>query len=410
MSTQSTKKRILFVDDEPNVLAGLRRMLRSLRNEWEMEFVSSGPDALTRMQESPFDVIVTDMRMPGIDGDELLADVLNRHPETVRIVLSGQADQQTVQQSIARTHQFLSKPCDPETLKTTVKRACALRERLANESLIRLVSQVTTLPSLPKTYNEVLAELRSADPSLQRAAELISKDVAMTAKLLQLVNSSFFGLPRRIEDPAHAASLLGLKILKPIVLSAGIFAQFDGAHIDGYAIEDFSDHGLAVSRCAQRIAEEEGADKDSVDDSALASMIHDVGQLVLASRLPDRYRDTVRLAKREGTYLRDAEADSLGANHADVGAYLLGLWGLPDPIVEAVAYHHCPRESPTDQFGPIATVHVANVLVAKTEARGLSAHVEEEIDHEYLERLGVADKLPKWQELVEDTVGQREAV
>jgi len=401
------KKRIIFVDDEPNVLAGLRRMLRGFRNEWEMEFAPGGAVALARMDESPFDAIVTDIKMPKMDGVELLGEVLHRHPATVRIILSGQADQEAVQRSLKRTHQFLTKPCNPDVLKATVKRACALRDKLANESLVRLVSQVTTLPSLPEVYNQLLTELQSPEPSLKRVAELISKDLAMTAKLLQLVNSSFFGLPRRIEDPAHAVSLLGLKILKPVALSAGIFAQFVGTRIGEHTIEDFSNHGVAVSKCACLVAEEEGADKECVDDSVLAGLIHDVGQLILASRLSEQYCDVVRAAKQEEKPLRDCEIERFGADHADVGAYLLGLWGLPDSIVEAVAYHHRPSESPVDQFGPITAVHVANVLINQTKACGLSTHVQE-VDEEHLRRLGAEDKLPKWRETVEQKLAEWE--
>jgi DNA-binding NtrC family response regulator len=154
------KRRILFVDDEPNVLSGLRRMLRSMREEWDFEFAGSGREALEVMQRTAVEVIVTDMRMPGMDGSQLLDEVLQRHPQVVRIVLSGQSDTETVLRSVRPTHQFLSKPCDAETLKATVARACALRDLMAEPSLKDLVSRISTLPSMPSLYLEVVKELR----------------------------------------------------------------------------------------------------------------------------------------------------------------------------------------------------------------------------------------------------------
>ena len=383
----------------------LRRTLSNagLRREWDMEFVDNGPAALEEMDLAPFDVIVTDMRMPSMDGAELLNEVQRRHPHTVRIVPSGQSDQESIERSIARTHQYLSKPCDPQLLKATVGRACALRDKLANESLKRLVSQVTTLPSLPEVYHDVVRELRSPDASIQSVAQLISKDVGMTTKLLQLVNSSFFGLPRRIESPAHAASMLGLNVLKPVVLSASIFSQFDRTNIPDYSLEAFSNHCVVVSRCAHRIAEYEQMEKEVVADSQLAALVHDVGQLVLASNLATEFGNALRLARENETTLSAAEVECLGADHADVGAYLLGLWGLPEPILEAVAFHHQPSRCPAEVFGPLTAVHVANVLVSETPLCG-PASANLEMDVEYLERLGLSERLPQWRQLVEEMI------
>jgi len=143
------KKRILFVDDEPNVLQGLQRMLRPLRDEWEMTFVSSGAEALQRLAQAPFDVIVSDMRMPNMDGAQLLTEVMQRHPEVIRIVLSGQANQEVVMKAVGPTHQYLAKPCDPESLKALVSQTSALRGLLTDATLKGLVASMKSLPSLP---------------------------------------------------------------------------------------------------------------------------------------------------------------------------------------------------------------------------------------------------------------------
>ena len=394
------KKQVLFVDDQPNVLAGLKRLLHGCRDEWEMTFVESGAEALARLQQRPYDVVVTDMKMPGMKGAELLTEVRHRHPQTVRIVLSGQSDQVDIERSIGSAHQYLSKPCDPEVLKTTVARACALRDRLAGQSLKRLVSQVTTLPSLPIVFAELMRELRSEEASLARVGELIASDVAMTTKLLQLVNSSFFGLPRRVATPQQAVQLLGLNVIRPVALSAGIFAQFKVDSLPGYSLENLTAHAMHVSRVAQRIAADLTTDRTLVGDSLLAGLIHDVGQLVLASGLTEGFQRALDRARENAVPLYVAERAELGVDHAALGAYLLELWGLPEPVVEAVAFHHEPSKCPCQEVTPLTAVHVANALVnqlAEDSVFTLSGAV----DAEYVHSVGVEDRLPAWRTFTE---------
>lgn len=395
------KRRVLFVDDQPEILAGLHRMLHSLRNEWHMEFAESGEKALTLMAESPFDVVVSDMRMPGMDGTQLLTETMTRYPGTVRIILSGQADQVSVMKAITPAHQYLSKPCDTETLKATVARACALRDTLSQQSLICLVSKVTTLPSLPHIYTKLLEELQSEGASVQGVAELIAQDIGMTAKLMQMVNSSFFGIPRRVESPTHAAAMLGLNVLKPLVLSAGIFSQFHADGLHGYSVESLMEHSLAVSHLAQQFAKSHSDNKELAEDALLAGLLHDVGQLLLAANMPEQFGTALTLARDNKISLCDAELKFFGATHADVGAYLLGLWGLADPIIEAVAFHHQPSKCAADSFTPLTAVHVANILANEAQTScGITYSLDMDVD--YLEHCGVVDQLPKWRDMADN--------
>ncbi|NOY28958.1 MAG: HDOD domain-containing protein [Planctomycetes bacterium] len=398
------KMRVLFVDDQPNVLAGLRRMLRGQRDAWQMEFAESGEEALALMAVSPFDVVVSDMRMPGMEGSQLLAETMTRYPGTVRIILSGQADQTSVLRAVTPAHQYLSKPCDAEALKSTVARACSLRDTLSEESLIRLVSQVTTLPSLPHIYTELLEELQSEEASVQGVAELITQDVAMSAKLMQMVNSSFFGIPRRVESPTHAAAMLGLNVIKPLVLSAGIFSQFSSENYQGFSMDALMEHSLAVSQLAQQIAQSQSDDKELAEDALLAGLLHDVGQLLLVANIHEQYGKTLTFARENQVSLCDAELECLGACHANVGAYLLGLWGMTDSIVEATAFHHHPRKCMAEDFSPLTAVHVANVLVNETQASDSNITVDLNMDMDYLEDCGVADQLPTWREMANSKI------
>lgn len=323
------KRKILFVDDEPNVLQGLKRMLRGMRNEWDMVFAESGEEALRILEGDAFEVVVTDMRMPGMHGAELLKKIQKKFPEIVRIVLSGHSDQELILKSVRTAHQYLSKPCDAETLKNTMSRACALRELLQDETLKQVVSNIDTLPSLPKLYQEIMEELQSEDASMDRIAEIISRDVGMSAKILQMVNSAFFALPRHIESIAQAVNLLGLETIKALVLSAQIFSQFESKGVSESFLEKLWGHCMATAAFAKAIAKEEGLSREVVDDAFLAGLLHDVGKLVISTGLPEKYREIIKRSRENGNTLSEVEQELLG-DHPWGGRWLpdgaLGLY------------------------------------------------------------------------------------
>ncbi|MBN1908942.1 MAG: HDOD domain-containing protein [Pirellulales bacterium] len=391
------KKQVLFVDDEPKVLAGLRRMLRGLRHDWDMEFVEGGRPALDHLVNSPCDVVVTDMRMPGMDGCQLLREVMERYPATVRIILSGQCDRQTVLKAVGPTHQFLTKPCDSDTLKSTVARACRLRDHLPDQRSKELVSQVQSLPSDPSAHNRLVAEIRSSTPSLERATEIIAHDMAMSAKVLQLVNSGFFGTPQRVSDPAHAATLLGLESLRDLVASPNVFFALQGEPAQEHFFDALVDHSLAVANAAEKIARAETDDPTVIKDARLSGLLHDIGALVLSKDSPELYLETLAVAQQKQLLLREAEQQIFHSARDDIGAYLLGLWGLPDPVVKAIAFHMKPCESVEDTFSPLTAIHVANVFVE--EANLKTPGRAETVDDNYLSRIGRADRLEHWREL-----------
>ncbi len=286
-------KKILFVDDETNLLAGLQRMLRRMRNEWQMAFAPGAHEALEILKSDSFDVIVTDMRMPGMDGCQLLNEVKERYPEIVRIILSGHSDKEAILKSIGPVHQYLSKPCDAEVLKATITRACAMRHLLENDSLIKIISRIESLPSLPTLYTEVIEAVNSPDGSLARVGEIISKDVGMSAKILQLVNSSFFGLPTHVSTPARGVDLLGLETVKALVLGVKIFSQFSRSDSPGYSIANLWNHSIATSYIALKIAKRLKLKQSDIDDSFLTGLLHDIGKLILLDRLPAKACDEI---------------------------------------------------------------------------------------------------------------------
>ena len=389
-------KRIIFVDDESKVLGGLRRLLYPLRTEWNMTFAESGVQALTAMERDAFDVIITDIRMPGMDGIELLGRVREAYPEVVRIVLSGQSERDLTLKSAASAHQYLSKPCDAETLKKTLARAIALKNSFENPSLHALVSGVRSLPSVPALYLKLVHELDRPESSIQDIANVISQDTAMTAKILQLANSAFFGMQRRISSPNEAVLYLGFDNLKALTLSVQIFSQFKISS-NCFSIGALGQHGLLTGTLARKIAQAAGCPGMVVDDSLMAGVLHDVGKLVLVSAFPKEYDDVVSNSETTGEPLWLLEKELFGTTHAEVGTYLLWLWGMPDSVVEAVAYHHEPSNCPVHSMGVLAAVHIADALDQGGRYPS-NIGTQGRLDLGYLEKLGVANQLPAWRE------------
>ena len=399
----ANKKQILFVDDEPRILQGLQRMLRGMRQEWEMMFAESGQKALDMMTQHHFDVVVSDMRMPGMSGAELLNEVMNRYPQMIRIVLSGHSDREMILKSVRTAHQYLSKPCDAEALKSTVIQACALRKLLSGNEIKDIVSKMESLPSLPSLYSEIMNELQSPESSVKRVGSIIEKDIGMSAKILQLVNSAFFGLPQHISTPAQAVSLLGLEIVKALVLSVHVFSQFNQSKLKNLSLNLLWQHSETVGHLSKKIYEMESDDKNFISYVLIAGLLHDIGKLILITNFPEKYDSIISTVLQQNIVLHKIELEVFGVTHGEVGAYLLGLWGLSDLIVEAVAYHHNPRQVIGDVFSPLSAVHVANAIEHEMFPKRRLGAVQP-IDTSYLDEVDLTERLSVWRDVCQKAV------
>jgi HD-like signal output (HDOD) protein/ActR/RegA family two-component response regulator len=400
--TAAQRHAVLFVDDEPLVLRGLQRMLRGQCGGWTAHFAASGEEALELLSREPVDVLVTDLRMPGMGGAVLLRAASQRYPHMVRIVLSGEMNPHRALNAAGCAHQFLAKPCDFDTLKKTLDRVFSLRRLVEDHGLKRLLSQIDTLPSLPSLYAELIAEMRSPQASFRRMGELIAQDASMAAKILQMVNSAFFGLPRRIVTPAEAVAMLGFETVKALVLSVKIFEQFDPQRVQGFSLESLWSHSLETSRCARQLCVVEKLARQQQDEAFTAGILHDLGRLILAQNFPAATRELLTRARRQPLWR--LEIERFGASHADLGAYLMGLWGAGEDVVAAIAFHHRPSQAPSANR-LVAMVHVADHLAQPPgeEAAG-------DIDQDYLKQLNLAERLAFWQELCRDKPEERPSV
>lgn len=388
-------KRILFVDKDAQVLADLEHTMHGMQHEWEMDFIDNTAEALTSFRHGPYDIVVSEMRMPKMDGADFLEKIKRLAPESIRIILSGHADPALIMKSVGHTHQYLLKPCEPETLKRTIERAYALKQLVCNEALQQLVSGLGELPSIPSAYQEIVASLQSPSASLTDIGRIIGKDVGMTAKILQLVNSAFFGIANPVVSVEQAVSLLGLDTVGNLVLSHGIFAQYDGLDESVFSIETLWRYSGVCAALAKIVARAENFEPKLVDDAFLGGMLHDVGKLVFASQKTKDYAEVLRRVEDQNGFTDDAEREIMGATHGEVGAYLMGLWGLPDSIVEAVAYHEKPSLSNNVEFGVLGIVHVASRLALSIDADPTDSALH--VDLDYLQQAGVADRWATWQ-------------
>jgi putative nucleotidyltransferase with HDIG domain len=394
------KRAILFVDDEVNIIQGLKRSLRGISQEYDLYFSNGGQEALEILAQNPIDVVVTDMRMPGMDGGELLEIVSEKYPHVIRFILSGQTDHEMALRSSRVAHQFISKPCETIRLIEIIKHSLDLRELQANPQLVKTITSIKKLPSLPSLYLELVNEMNSPEASLKKVGTIIAQDMTMTAKTLQLVNSAFYGLPSKATNLQHAVTVLGINTLKSLVLFQGVFSEFDvvGSPI---SLDELWNHSVNVGELARNIARKLGCTTQTLDDVQVAGVMHDIGKLIQL-KIPGFYEQKAEKEK-EGMTSLDAEYAVLGTSHAELGAYLLGIWGLPDTIVQAVAYHHHPSRQTESIFNPLTAVHVANAflhssLAEKSEGSALP------LDLRYLEAMNISDKIGAWFEICREFI------
>jgi len=389
------KKRILFVEDNHLLRQMYLMMMEGEEESWDAVAARDAREALKLMEQSPFEVVVSDMRMPGMDGIELMGVVRQLYPGSSRIILSGLSDQVEIARSLDSTHQFLAKPFDIKALKATLSRLGNLDAYLKDKRLQALVGQMRVLPSFPSVYHAIMKELGSDDPSIERLAQIIAEDPSMTAKLLQIANSAAGGRATKASSPFEAVQFVGMSAVRSLALSAHIFRSFEQIKLKEFSITQLWDHTLRSGFIAQTIMQLERAESADVEEAHIAGMLHDLGKLMLADSMPEQFQKALALATEHKLTSEKAELEIFGAEHSGVAAYLLSLWGLPVTMVEAVAFHHTPSSSEHIEFGALTAVHAADVLEHQLSTEPC-AYPLPNFDESYLATLGVQNRIEEW--------------
>ncbi|HEX4050720.1 MAG TPA: response regulator [Steroidobacteraceae bacterium] len=384
-------KRVLFVDEDTSKVAALRRAFGNQHEPLETVFVSSGAQALAELALQHFDAIVSDMCIPQMDGAELLATVRERHPEVIRLCVGEADDDEAFLRAVPVTHQFLRKPCNPETVREVIDRACSLAAILHDPAIRQLISRLDTLPATPHTYQQLAAAIARPTSHTHDISEIVSNDRALCVKTLQIVNSALFRRNVPITSIPAAITYVGLEMLKSLALSACVFTALEGSPHIHRLLSDMQDRSLRKARFAHSLLDgEHGA-----DEAFTAALLLDVGQAVLALGSPDRFEAMIAEARERSLPWQEVEAKYLGASHPEVGACLLGLWGLPLELIEAVAHHHRPSVIAHPQSRMLAAIHVADAAVDATMA-GSALRLSERLDATFVQRPEIARQLSEW--------------
>lgn len=401
MNVSAQRPTVLFVDDEENVLLGLKRMLRSRRSAWNMAFASSGSQALDYLAKNQAQVVVSDMRMPGMDGAELLTRIRKLYPGTVRIVLSGFTEREAILQTIGPSHRYLAKPCSEEALTKAVESSLRLRSTLRIEDLQGILTQISHVPTLPQVYAEILTELSAEFGSAEVLAEKIEKDIGLTAQLLKLTNSAYFSLPVKCATVKQAINFLGFDNIRATVLLAGVFEQFRNVSPSLLRVVEVLTHrSLGIAVLAQAISRADNQTSQAADQAFCAGLLSHVGTLILIANWPVDFTSAMARIDRDHIDILEAERTSFGATHAELGAYLLGLWGFNDAVVEAVAHHHLPSAYTLRPAPVLTAVHVAQHL-AKVRRSSSGKNDLDGLDYVYLDACGLASHVSAWRNVLD---------
>lgn len=376
-------ERILFVDDEIAILEGLRNVFRGERGRWAMSFAEGAQAALDLLREHEFDVIVTDMRMPGMDGLDLLREVRGAYPRIVRVMLSGYTDLDRAAEASAVAHAMLMKPCEASAVRGVIERALRVQALLAKDELRGIVCGTGALPSAPRMYQALTAALGDPDSDAKKIAAIVQRDVAMAARVLKFANSAYFGFVQRVTSLEAAVVSLGVSAVRHLALTFEVFGAFPGA---GGALDGLEAHSFLTARIARKML----PSRAEAETAFAAGLLHDIGKLVLMSKPSAALGAAIRDARRRQVPDEAEEAEFLGVTHAEVGAYLLGLWDLPHTIVDPVALHHA--RAPGRAGGDVAdAIALANLLAQEQETGPSSA--------EQLAQLEQVPDIQRWREV-----------
>jgi HD-like signal output (HDOD) protein len=395
-------KQILFVGADAETASDLQERIARTNLSWGTDFVQGGDEALALLDQKHFDAVVTDDHLVDFNGFRLLDSIQERYPSARRLIVCELSHPKAGLNGVGSAHQCVPKPWDADTLRATLERNFALSVWLSNPTVRTLVQRMKVMPSPPDLYFEIVRALRSPEVDLERISTRAAQDVAMTAKLLQLVNSAVLGLRYKVTNVKDAISFLGLETTRSLVLLAHTFSYCSRTEASGFSIERLWRHSLATASLTRRIAREQKGSPDFVDECFLAGLLHDIGELLLAVNLPREYSEVIAKSRRApasggGKPSWQIELEMFGATHAEIGAELMAIWNLPLTVVEALALHHQPSKVLSQGFSPLAAVHVADALECELSPTG-GVPEGNVVDLEYLHDIGLADRLEAWRE------------
>ena len=361
--------RLILTDNEHHVAAEHRRALRSVRPEWDVVLATNAVEAVAAMEAAPADVFISELGKSPADGMALFETVKERWPATVRIALSEFAEKSVALRLERSVHRFLHKPCDTFMLAMLIERSSTLRAVVDDPAVLAAIGGLESIPRPPVTVQALEKVLADPDAGVIAVAAVINRDAALTARLLRVVNSSFFGVGRQVTRVDAAVNIMGVSLVRAIALADGATRSFTVSP-EVLDLDEWNTHAVRVATSAREIALDIcPQDRSLADEAFLAGLLHDVGQVVMAGVAPAEWKAIESAAAHDHLPLNDVERRVGRVSHALVGAYLLSLWGLPSSVVEAVAFHHTPERLAGTMFDAAVAVHIADALAARVPGR-----------------------------------------
>ncbi len=380
--------RVLLVDDDPLILRSLQRILRR-RPGLETDTAGNGEAALVKLGQQGFDVVVSDIQMPEMAGYELLRRVRTEHPAVVRVVLSSAVCEE---QALGLVHQYWTKPWETETMLAALERTARVVRALQSPRWRQAASAIDTLPAAPGVVQRLNAAVVAPDTSAAEIARIVASDPAIAAKLLQLANSAFFGVSSQTTSLEQAVVRLGVRTIHHLTIAAALWAALDRP-TGQLAIDRLQAVSLFVGQVASQLLAEP-AERDA---AFAAGLLRGVGQLVFAVQVTAAYDEVLAEAARATRPVVDIERERFGVTHADVGAYLLGIWGLPEAVVEAVARQYGASPVPPRAETIVDALRMAVGLVLGGREPGFETYP---IDLRWLAHASTGAPSPEWSHLV----------
>ena len=393
MSASGCTRRLLFVGCDELWLGQVERDLACLQTKWQCSRATDSTQAMEKWAAGSFDTLVLESKTP--DGAKLLKALEKELAQSICLVRCQNLDRATSALWKGTGATLVAEDVDATALISTVKRGARIQDWMADSAIKQLVSQIRKLPAQPKLHTQVTDELKSENGSMDVVGKLISQEPVMSAKILQVVNSAFFGLTREVSDTTESVMVLGAERIKALILLAGVFSQYAAAKCPGFSPEPVWGHSIQVGAFSRAIALAETKNARTAEAAFTAGLLHDIGKLVLAGNLPEMYDTVQKLKASKKITTREAELEILGTTHAELGACLLATWGLPLPILEALAWHHEPARSDEQGFTILAAVHAANVFAQESAAGDAP---RDQIDIVYLQQAGLGDCRNRWRE------------
>ena len=390
-------KSILLAVSDPELLL---EITDALGGGWETTSAASEAEALAQLEKRSFDALLADFNLSSADSgsstdaSELLNQALEKHPNSIQFLFVHEADLALVAAKVLGSPHILPKPIEPASLKSRIENA------LKDSNSIPTTSEPANLPGeAPKTppiYAEVLKALESPEVTHEQVGQIIARDAALTAEVLNLANSSYLHWPGNIARPAEAVESLGLETVKAIVLALQFLAEHSRMKPGYLSLDQVWQHSIKVGQIARDLVLLETKDRTLASQTFAAGLLHDLGKVVLATNFQDLYGRVYSLASKQPVAIWDIEKEMFGANHGEIGACLVGMWNMPAAIVDAAALHHEPPVDEQEQITPLAAVHIANVLEHELRPGEKDLMVNPIIHTPFLNQLGLLQRLPIW--------------